>query len=165
MATTEQIPYDKSSWGDGPWQTEPDRVEWRDEATGYTCLITRHRSFGNLCGYVAVPPGHPLHGKEYEDVDLYAHGGVNYSDACSGQICHVPAPGEPDNVWWFGFDCSHMLDYSPALDMRTRKLMGDKWTPPVMPEVYRELDYVREVCTELARQLYEQSTQSQTTTA
>ena len=25
---------DKSAWGDGPWQDEPDKEQWPDEATG-----------------------------------------------------------------------------------------------------------------------------------
>ena len=28
---SEEVPrveFDKSTWGDGPWQTEPDRVDW-----------------------------------------------------------------------------------------------------------------------------------------
>jgi hypothetical protein len=54
----------REQWGEGPWQSEPDLVEWRDAATGYPCLIVRG-SMGALCGYVGLPPGHPLHGKPY----------------------------------------------------------------------------------------------------
>lgn len=25
---------DKADWGEGPWQTEPDKIQWVDEATG-----------------------------------------------------------------------------------------------------------------------------------
>lgn len=50
---------DKDQWGDGPWQTEPDRVQWQDEETGYWCLIRRNWRIGQLCGYVAIPPDHP----------------------------------------------------------------------------------------------------------
>src|SRR5215510_304522 len=28
-------------------------------------------------------------------------------------ICHTPSPGEPDNVWWLGFDCCHLGDLYP----------------------------------------------------
>lgn len=57
---------DKSQWGDGPWQLEPDRKQWRDEATGLPCLIVRHPSMGQLCGYVGVYPGHPAYGLNYD---------------------------------------------------------------------------------------------------
>jgi hypothetical protein len=57
---------DKSSWGDGEWQNEPDKVQWADPVTGMTCLVRRTPHHGALCGYVGVPRSHPLHGKDYE---------------------------------------------------------------------------------------------------
>lgn len=143
----EPIVYDKSSWGPGPWQTEPDRVEF--EAEGYPCLITRHQTLGTLCGYVAVPPGHPLHGKDpFDDrLSLNAHGGVNYGSLCSGHICHVPKPGEPDDVWWFGFDCGHAGDLSPGTQITSFFPLND--------QVYRDIAYVRGQCEWLAHQLKE----------
>src|SRR5688572_11433893 len=109
--TIERKPVDKSEWGDGPWQTEPDRVEF--EHAGLPCLMSRHPTLGHWCGYVAVPPGHPMHGKEYDSVEVDVHGGLTYGSACRGHICHVPKPGEPDDVFWFGFDCGHAGDYGP----------------------------------------------------
>lgn len=48
------------------------------------------------------------------------HGGLTYSGACSPHadnpelgICHLPDAGEPDDVWWFGFDCAHSGDHTP----------------------------------------------------
>ena len=58
-------PIDKSTWGDGPWQQEPDRVEFRHP--GLPCLLVRHPRLGVWCGYAAVPPGHALYGKPYDD--------------------------------------------------------------------------------------------------
>lgn len=57
---------DKSGWGEGEWQREPDRVEWVDPATGYLCLILRGGVGGNLNGYVSVPKGHPAYGYHYD---------------------------------------------------------------------------------------------------
>jgi hypothetical protein len=117
---------DKSTWGDGPWQDEPDRVEWRDgELVG---LIKRVSTHGAWCGYVGVPPGHPWHGRPMFDPSLSGievHGGVTYAAACEvsaegadprALICHIPAPGEPEELWWIGFDCNHgfTLDFAPA---------------------------------------------------
>lgn len=38
---------------------EGDQQQW--ESSGYSCLMLR-TPFGNLCGYVSVPPEHPWHG-------------------------------------------------------------------------------------------------------
>lgn len=67
MKTLEWNSIDKSSWLDGPWQSEPDKRQWRDEATGLPCLIVRSPSGGNLCGYVGISKGHPLYEKSYSD--------------------------------------------------------------------------------------------------
>lgn len=115
---TETTTIDKSKWSRGPWDSEPDHVEF--EHVGLPCILHRVGSHsGHWCGYVAVPPGHRLHGKGYDDAyslvdDLNIHGGLTYASPCQGSICHVPKPGEPDNVWWFGFDCAHLGDISPA---------------------------------------------------
>ena len=56
---------DKSQWGDGPWQSEPDKIQWQDAATGLPCLIVRG-PVGALCGYVGVPKTHPAYGLHYD---------------------------------------------------------------------------------------------------
>lgn len=120
----------RTGWPAGPWDGEPDRKEWRYK--GLPCLIVRNR-FGALCGYVGVSPGHPWHEKPYQDIDADVHGRLTYSDSCAegGPICHVPLPGEPDTVWWLGFDCAHYQDVSPGF--RHVSLGG---------EVYRDIAYV-----------------------
>jgi len=40
------------------WLDEPDREDF--EHAGYKCLVLRHDELGHLCGYAAVPKGHPL---------------------------------------------------------------------------------------------------------
>lgn len=40
---------DKTTWGEGPWQHEPDRVDWYDEGTGLPCLMIRN-AIGAWCG-------------------------------------------------------------------------------------------------------------------
>lgn len=61
----------------------------------------------------------------------------------SRSICHIPGEGEPDSVWWFGFDCAHAWDISPATD---RNYHGSD-------SEYRDFDYVTRECQSLARQL------------
>ncbi len=147
--------FDKSTWGDGPWQTEPDRVEWAH--AGLPCLVLRS-PHGNWCGYAAVPPEHPLHGWDYNDVDVDVHGGLTYASPCDGHICHVPNPGEPDDVWWFGFDCGHGFDIMPGMDARLREI-GDRlpmstFDPLHFPgATYKTLDYVKAETNRLAEQL------------
>lgn len=152
---------DKSAWGDGPWQHEPDRVEW--DHAGLPCLALRGQRSGNWCGYAAVPPGHPLHGKHFDATDVDVHGGLTYANRCAGHICHVPKPGEPDDVWWFGFDCAHCGDFTPAVDA-TLRAIGARDEPPYdhaaaiaandwTVEVYRTLAYVQTETNRLAEQL------------
>jgi hypothetical protein len=62
---------DKQTWGDGPWQTEPDLAHWLDADTGYACLVMRNQLFGHLCGYVGVPMQHPLAWRPYDDYVPY----------------------------------------------------------------------------------------------
>jgi len=156
---------DRSGWSSGLWDTEPDKVQWVDTTTGLDCLLVRNRR-GTLCGHVGVGPGHPWHGAKYgyghsigpkvdADCERYCdhnpdalvkvHGGLTYSDR--GQpsdnpaegICHVPEPGRPEDVWWFGFDCAHAGDPVPGL----RSCGGRYWT----------LDMVADEVRSLARQL------------
>lgn len=160
---------DKSEWGRGYWENEPDKVQWLDEASGLPCLIVRG-PLGAWCGYVGVPEGHPKHGQEYDDVGADVHGGLTFARGCadhsrdawekwrsrwpswaeeakqfpvgdsarrikewagcqdsydawnermvSRAVCHLPEPGEPDRVWWFGFDCAHLGDIIPGMDNR-----------------------------------------------
>lgn len=158
---------DKSEWPErGEWDREPDKVQWRDAATGLPCLANRNQHSGNWCGYVGVYPGHPWHGVGYSactqtppcaesdcahgpDNRVDVHGGLTFSDRCSpGEteatgICHVAEPGEAE-PWWFGFDCAHSGDLSPGFPMRMRFYDADSYKP---------LDYVRRQCAALARQL------------
>lgn len=154
---------DRATWPKGEWDQEPDLIEWRDAATGYPCLIVRG-PLGSLCGYVGVPEGHPCHGKDYSAVEestgVAPHGGLTYSDACAGNICHVPQPGEADNVWWLGFDCAHSGDVSPGLkawrDEVTAKLRAEHPDWPehdLWQETYKPIAYVQNECTELAAEL------------
>lgn len=67
METKEYTTMDKSTWGEGEWQSECDKRQWKDEETGYPCLIVRAPVTGALCGYVGVPEKHLLYGCCYGD--------------------------------------------------------------------------------------------------
>lgn len=155
MKTLEYTTIDKSAWGAGPWMTEPDKRQWRDAATGLPCLIVRG-PIGALCGYVGVAEDHSLFGKSYGDVDLSCHGGLTFSASCNPAetvehgICHIPGEGEPDHVWWFGFDAGHCFDLAPkmAADMREARMssIGNDG-------VYRDMAYMTASVAWLAAQL------------
>lgn len=142
---------DKSKWPQGPWQSEPDKMEWRYK--GVPCLIVRG-PMGALCGYAAVESKHPWYGKEYSGCLLEGckekycsdhqspssmidvHGGLTFSSFCQegGKICHVPLPGEEDKAWWFGFDCAHSGDFCPQYMKRGFF---------EFPLIYADLNYVK----------------------
>ena len=133
-----------------PWDGEPDKVQWIDPATGYDCLIVRNH-LGALCGYIGVPPSHPLHMIDYStcpkacgedwcehtpESSLSVHGGLTFSNLCQpGEpidgICHRAMDGRPDNVWWFGFDTAHGGDMVPGMSFSFNEY-GE----------YRNLEYV-----------------------
>jgi hypothetical protein len=150
----------KTGWLDGPWDEEPDRVEWREH--GLVCLISRSEVTGALCGYVGVPREHLHYGKGWDDVNVDVHGGLTYASPCSGHICHVPKPGETEDVWWFGFDCAHAFDLMPALKTALQyATMGLPEMKDPYPSVggdpycdtYRDLAYVTAEVSRLAAQL------------
>ncbi len=154
MKTIEYRTQDKTQWGNGEWQNEPDKKQWQDKATGYPCLIVRNQ-MGALCGYVGVTVDHPHFGQDYEKPDVEVHGGLTFADTCqpdadeSRHICHK-VEGD-DRVWWFGFDCAHYRDFIPGMGSLRRgvglKCFGDS------PETYKNLDYVTREVESLARQL------------
>lgn len=145
MSTETKI--DKSAWGEGPWQTEPDREAWTDEATGYPCVAVRHPRMGHWCGYVGVPDGHPMHGASYSDayesgedtepVEEWTYGGEQ------------PGGQEEDDraSRWFGFDFAHCYDLVPGM----AAFRGEKERDP--DERYRDLDDVKRATVKSAASL------------
>jgi hypothetical protein len=65
----------------------------------------------------------------------------------------VPDPGEPDDVWWFGFDCAHWMDVMPGLIYVQEEVRKDYDPPYDPPETYKNQEYVMEEVTRLASQL------------
>lgn len=158
---------DRDGWPPGPWDSEPDR--WEDREAGFPVLAVRN-DLGAWCGYVGMPPGHPWHGRDRDSLYveehangrelLYAHGGLTFHGPCQegGVICHVPRPGEPAEVWWFGFDCAHIGDLWPAdLHPRMTKISDDvaalfPGVPRRRGGTYRDLAYVEKCVRAMAHQ-------------
>lgn len=172
----------REEWPPGIWQTEPDKVQWVDEATGLDCVIVRNGS-GSLCGYVGVPSSHPLYKKEYNDEgfpDLDVHGGVTYTSGhripadgdYSDYVSFEPYEGFDPDLWIIGFDCSHAGDLSPGLRAHRRsmeklieEMPGDTYTPIFFKhwsedprrEVYWTIEQVETEVGKLAAQVAELS--------
>lgn len=106
------------------------------QAHGYDLKAVRHPSMGHWCGYVALPNGHRLFGKGYDDIDVSVHGGLTYAEDRAPRM-------EVDGKWWVGFDCAHSGDLVPGLG---HSFSGD---------VYRDISYVASECESLAAQLAE----------
>jgi len=141
----------RGSGGPEPWRYEPNRVAWRDAATGLQCLILRG-PMGALCGYVRVPRDHALHGRDYRqrrvDRGVSVHGGLTFSGCLGGR--------RMKRGHWFGFDCGHWHDILPgmiALRETIPELASLSTFTGDSGEVYRTVSYVRDECTALAEQL------------
>jgi hypothetical protein len=139
---------DRSKWESGPWDKEPDRIEF--EHAELPCLMLRQTS-GHWCGYVAVPPGHLLYGKDYDDVDVDVHGGLTYSEQKKPALDKIvpqdiSLEGLPANVWWFGFDCAHYMDKTPHLPFFYT-------FDASLDGIYRDVKYVELEIKKLAEQL------------
>ena len=152
MKTLEFTSVNRAGWPSGPWDNEPDKRQWPDAVTGMPCLIVRNECTGNLCGYVGVPPFHPLYGQQYDDANVIVHGGLSFAAPCrpgseKHGVCHIPGPGELDDVWWLGFDCAHYMDISPAMLMLGRECFNQG--------TYKDFAFVQAECEQLALQLSE----------
>lgn len=100
-------------WGAGPWEAEPDHLEW---AEGSIYCVIQRTPMGTFCGYVGIPHGHPLYGASYKD-DRFAmldvHGGLSFSSR------ELPGTDKPfsGHLWWLGFHCANVYDYVPDSEL------------------------------------------------
>ena len=173
----------KSQWGDGPWQSEPDEASWIDDATGLPCCAERgfsgawcgyvgvpceHPAFG-LPYYVRLdkPPA-PVETATDDMMRRYLEKARDDWEIARGRhptqqfINHIGVHGgltfagdrkANPGLHWFGFDCMHGGDLSPMVDATVRLVRRRNRPTSGWHEEYRTLDYVREQCTQLARQL------------
>jgi hypothetical protein len=122
--------------------------------------MVRNENMGHWCGYAGVKPEHPFFGKTYQDLHLYAPGGLTYTNSCNDRVCHKPAPGEPDNIWWLGFDCAHGGDQMPKSLLLNELLVGlgrpilDEYCLASREEHYWTFEEVKEAVKHLAEQVW-----------
>src|SRR3990167_1303892 len=123
---------DKSSWPNGAWKKEPDKVQWMSLTSRTLCLAVR-QGMGYWCGYAAIERKHPLHSIGYMQCStnscrsikcrhspgalLSIHGGVTYAgpEDPYAKLSFSKDRGDPKNLWLFGFDCAHAGDKVPTL--------------------------------------------------
>ncbi len=132
----------------GEWEHEPDEPEEWVHAE-LRCYISRFR--GHLNGYVGIPEGHPLYGKDYDYdafCELEVHGGVTHSSLGDGKW-------RPEGSWWIGFDTCHAWDYQPPVEESVYQVHMDVTgkAGPSEHETYRNWAYVKEQTESLAEQL------------
>lgn len=131
----------------GPWEDEPDDIQWTDPETGYPCWMKRGPA-GSWNGYVCVPRNHPWHGLGYDHELELPKGTTSPEELMDVHGCltfsgHWLSEGD----WWFGFDCNHAFDMSPGMPVFN---VGSEWG-----DVYRDAGYVQNQCRLLALQLKE----------
>lgn len=104
---------------------KPYKVEREWEYAGLKCAVVQAREQGHRCGYVRIPPGHPDHGKPYDDINVEVHGGLTYAN---DEPC-VEADGRG---YWVGFDCAHAGD----MYVNPHVPLGYEWKSPQAKSLY-----------------------------
>jgi hypothetical protein len=127
-------------------------VEWKH--AGLSCAVVLVREAAHRCGYVRVPPGHPLFGKDYNDVDVEVHGGLTFAEI---EPCKEHEDGQG---YWFGFDCAHAhagdSSYDPSAETEEALAMLKIYRRfPLWPWHYWSLPEVVAETERLAQQLVE----------
>ncbi|MGE5634415.1 MAG: hypothetical protein ACM3VV_04235 [Deltaproteobacteria bacterium] len=152
-------------------EKEGDRKEF--EYNGYKCLILRNSftSSGHLNGYVLVPRGHILYGKDYNDIEkkyeINIHGGLTYSDF--GHFIGEYFPSfatdinnkeeDKEEYWLIGFDTAHAYDMQPLQYVRDPELI-DRFGMLFESETYKDMEYVTNECKNLVDQIIKISSSS-----
>ena len=146
MVTIKYREFNRTGWSNGPWDYEPDEFKFIEPITKMPALILRNQ-LGNLCGYVGVDSSHPFYQKRWDDdtpphniEGIHVHGGVTFT----GTRVEF---GEPDYIWWIGFDTSHANDVSPTTK--------NSYSYPGCE--YRTLEYVEDEISKMAVQIKEAS--------
>jgi hypothetical protein len=68
--------------------------------------------FGWGNGYVLIPQGHLLHGKDYWDIiNVDVHGGLTFSKLVDAEMVSIwGLDAEDEGAWYVGFDTAHWGD-------------------------------------------------------
>jgi hypothetical protein len=155
---------------------KPFKIEREWKHAGLSCAVVMAREAQHRCGYVRVPPTHPMHGKSYDEADVAVHGGLTFAQI---EPCQEHEDGQG---WWFGFDCAHwddamydphpnlaqlspdareFIDISERIRKKVRAQMnsvfGSTFDPHANEHYWTQAEVERE-CERLADQLAERTT-------
>lgn len=138
-------------------------VETSFTSKGFLCVVLALQ-MGYRCGYMAVPKGHPWHGKGYDEIEPWpeVHGGLTFASAGSD----VPSwqgvvVRDNKDSWWLGFDCAHLGDARDftIMDDIHKRIFKD--TNAILgsdrAETIKTRKYVKDELRSLARQAKEAS--------
>lgn len=145
-----------------PWEGEPDRLEFVDEATGFKCLIRRNR-LKAFCGYVIIPEEliNVAKNKREDIENLDVHGGVTYFKMKDED--DAPEVGNDCLDSMVGFDCCHVGDLVPKF-IEMRKKLREEWSElkpfgevfkSDVEGTYKDLGFVQSECMKLVKQLHD----------
>ncbi len=112
----------------------PECILEKGEHLGYEYFVV-HNTRGYRCGYVKVTPGHPWHGRGYDDIDCSVHGGLTFAEP--DQPCAVGQREGGDDGYWVGFDCMHAWD---AIDPNLPLIEEAKALLEITRSVEREME-------------------------
>ena len=85
------------------------KLEKQEILKGYHLVVMFVGS--HRCGYLGLPKGHKLEGKEYDDIDVSVHGGLTFAEfSPSFQLTGFD--------YYIGFDCMHCDDASDIESMK-----------------------------------------------
>lgn len=143
--------------------------DWITKA-GLRAVCTMNETMGHRCGYVAIPPSHPLYGKSYaEECDCLTEGSKDVANGPIGKRGHLPVfcasvTGKLNSPDIF-FDVHGSLTYSGGSG-EYPIVASDLWwfgfdcghhgdASKHSPGVARTQEYVVDECESLATQLVE----------
>lgn len=132
------------------------KIEKSGTCEGYDYFVKFFED-GHRCGYVRVPEGHDLFGKDYMDmdIDINCHGGLTFSEMIEKDERGFTVG------YWIGFDCAHRHD-APDIDM-AKTVFGDNKFLKLKELIWlefgfdeggiRSFDYVESECLDIVHQL------------
>lgn len=147
----------RTLWGPGPWQNEPDTHDWTTPA-GLPARARRAPQQGTWGTYIGLPPGHPLHGIDHDDMPHILGAVGHRTPTYSGPA--LPDGSEDDGTWWVGTDAMGPFDYAPGwvilrvitivgINSANQRTVGLALSALNNPDtVYRTLSYLKG-CTDL----------------
>lgn len=63
-------------------------------------------------GYVVIPPGHPAHGVDYDNINVEVHYGLTFGQTVTEDMFELFPSLDKDDIggWLVGFDTAHYGD-------------------------------------------------------